>query len=71
MRTVVLRPARLTAYRDAVAHFVESRDAAEWLRDEDREPLALVRGLLDPARGPRAPTRSAPRSRARLEPRSC
>jgi len=46
MRTVVLRPARLTAYRDAVAHFVESRDGADWLREEDREPLALVRGLL-------------------------
>ena len=46
MQTVVLRPARLTAYRDAVAHFLESRDDAEWLREEDREPLALVRGLL-------------------------
>ncbi len=46
MRTVVLRPARLTTYRDALAYFVESRDAAEWLRDEDREPLALVRGLV-------------------------
>ena len=46
MRTVVLRPARLTVYRDALAHFVESRDDAEWIRDEDREPLALVRGLL-------------------------
>src|SRR5215212_1529424 len=48
MRTVVLRPARLTAYRDAVAHFVESRDAAEWVREEDREPLARVRPLLHP-----------------------
>jgi len=46
MRTVVLRPARLTAYRDAVAYFVESRDSAEWVREEDREPLALVRGLV-------------------------
>ena len=46
MRTVVLRPARLTAYRDAVAYFLESRDAAEWVREEDREPLALVRGLV-------------------------
>jgi hypothetical protein len=46
IRTVVLRPARLTAYRDALAHFVESRDAAEWLREEDREPLALVRPML-------------------------
>src|SRR5918993_1362214 len=32
LRTVVLRPARLAAYRDAVAFFVESRDAAEWRR---------------------------------------
>jgi hypothetical protein len=48
MRTVVLRPGRLTVYRGALAHFVESRDEADWLRDEDREPLALVRGLLLP-----------------------
>jgi hypothetical protein len=48
IRTVVLRPARLTAYRDAVAHYVESRDAAEWVREEDREPLARVRPLLNP-----------------------
>ena len=46
MRTVVLRPARLTVYRDAVARFVETRDEAEWIREEDREPLAHVRGLL-------------------------
>jgi len=46
MRTVVLRPARLTALRDAVARFVESRDEAEWIREEDREPLARVRSLL-------------------------
>jgi len=45
MRTVVLRPARLTVYRDAVARFVESRDEAEWVREEDREPLARVRAL--------------------------
>ena len=31
--TVVLRPARLSAYRHAVAHFVETRDDAEWLRE--------------------------------------
>jgi hypothetical protein len=48
MRTVVLRPARLTVYRDAVARFVESRDEAEWVREEDREALARVRGLLFP-----------------------
>ena len=46
MRTVVLRPARLSAYRDALAHFVESRDAADWVREDDRRPLASVRGLL-------------------------
>ena len=46
MRTVVLRPARLTAYRDAVARFVETRDEAEWIREEDRDPLARMRGLL-------------------------
>lgn len=48
LRTVAMRPARLSAYRDAIAHFVESRDEAEWIRDEDREPLAVVRGLLWP-----------------------
>jgi hypothetical protein len=48
MRTVVLRPARLSAYRGAIAHFVESRDNAEWIREEDREPLARVRALVDP-----------------------
>ena len=48
MRTVVLRPARLTVYRNAIAHFVESRDDAEWVREEDREPLARVRALLHP-----------------------
>ena len=46
--TVVLRPARLSAYRDAVAGFVESRDEAEWIGEEDREPLARLRGLLVP-----------------------
>jgi hypothetical protein len=46
--TVVLRPARLTVYRNAVASFVESRDEAEWVREEDREALARVRALLYP-----------------------
>lgn len=45
MRTVVLRPARLSVFRDAVAFFVESRDGGDWLREEDRVPLAAVRGL--------------------------
>ena len=48
MRTVVLRPARLTVYRDAIARFVESRDESDWVREEDREPLARVRSLLHP-----------------------
>jgi hypothetical protein len=46
--TIVMRPARLTAYRHALDVFVQSRDEADWLRDEDREPLAIVRGLLWP-----------------------
>ena len=48
IRTVVLRPARLSAYRAAIAHFIESRDNADWIRDADREPLARVRALVDP-----------------------
>ena len=48
MRTVVLRPARLSVLRDAVARFIETRDDGEWIREEDREPLAIVRGLLVP-----------------------
>jgi hypothetical protein len=48
IRTVVLRPARLSAYRDAVARFVETREEAEWIGEEDREPLARLRGLLVP-----------------------
>jgi hypothetical protein len=48
IRTVVLRPARLSAYRDAVGRFVETRDEAKWIADEDREPLARLRGLLVP-----------------------
>jgi hypothetical protein len=46
--TLVMRPSRLNAWRDALTHFVEARDEAEWMRDEDREPLSLVRGLLWP-----------------------
>jgi hypothetical protein len=46
MCTVVLRPARLSVYRDAIAAFIESRDSADWVREEDREPLARVRALL-------------------------
>ena len=46
--TVVLKPARLSALRDAVAVFVESRERAEWIREEDRQPLALQREILFP-----------------------
>ena len=66
MRTVVLRPARLSAYRTAVARFVDTRDDAEWVREEDREPLARLRGLLVSLEGS-APRRCAPR--CRLGPR--
>ena len=48
MRTLVLRPARLSALGDSVARFVESRDEAEWIREEDRDPLARLRGLIVP-----------------------
>ena len=70
MRTVVLRPARLTGYRDAVAHFVESRDHAEWLREEDREPLAIVRGLMHELEDLSADALRAALTGS-LEPRSC
>jgi hypothetical protein len=46
VRTFVFSPARLSRYRDAVAYFVARRDQAEWMREEDREPLARVRPLL-------------------------
>jgi hypothetical protein len=48
IRTLVLQPARLSALRDAIASFVESRDEADWVTHEDREPLALLRTLLHP-----------------------
>jgi hypothetical protein len=48
MRTLVLRPARLSALRDSVARFVETRDEGEWIREEDRGPLARLRALLAP-----------------------
>jgi hypothetical protein len=46
--TVVLRPARLSAFREAVTQFVETREDAEWIREEDRQPLAILRELLWP-----------------------
>jgi hypothetical protein len=48
VRTVVLRPARLSALRDSVAWFVETRDESDWVREEDREALAPLRGLVVP-----------------------
>jgi hypothetical protein len=47
-RTFALRPARLSVFRDSVAQFIETRDEAEWIREEDREPLARLRGMLAP-----------------------
>src|SRR3954447_13573583 len=41
--TVVLRPARLSTLLDAVSRFVESRERADWIREEDHQPLALLR----------------------------
>jgi hypothetical protein len=46
--SLVLAPARLTALRHALESFVVSRDEAEWMREEDREPLAAARTLLWP-----------------------
>ena len=46
--TVVLRPARLGTLLDALSAFVESREQAEWVREEDQQPLALARELLYP-----------------------
>ena len=48
MQTLVMRPARLSGYRDALARFVGQRDEADWIRPEDRDSLACLRGLLDP-----------------------
>ena len=44
--TVVLRPARLSALLDAAIGFVESREQADWVREEDAQPLALLRELI-------------------------
>jgi hypothetical protein len=46
--TVVLRPARLSILLDAVSSFVESRERADWIREEDHQPLALLREMLFP-----------------------
>jgi hypothetical protein len=46
--TVVLRPARLTAFRDALEQFVTARDEADWVREEDAVHLSAVRRVLWP-----------------------
>jgi hypothetical protein len=48
MRSIVMRPARLSAWRDALAYFVESREDAEWAREDDRQALPASRSLLWP-----------------------
>ncbi|MGE5636838.1 MAG: hypothetical protein ACM3UV_07865 [Nocardioidaceae bacterium] len=48
LRTIALRPGRLSVYRCAITRFVETRDESDWIRDEDREPVALLRGMLLP-----------------------
>ena len=48
MRSIVMRPARLNAWRDALTHFVESREDAEWAREDDRVALPAARALLWP-----------------------
>jgi hypothetical protein len=45
---VVLRPARLASLLEAVSRFVESREQADWIREEDQQPLALAREMLLP-----------------------
>ena len=47
-QTVVLPPARLSALHDTLTAYLESREDAEWLREEDEEALASVRALLGP-----------------------
>jgi hypothetical protein len=48
MRTVVMRPSRLNAWRDALTHFVESREEADWAREDDRKAIPAARALLWP-----------------------
>jgi hypothetical protein len=65
MRTLVLRPARLGTYHDALAEFVDTREYAEWMRADDREPLAILREMLWPLEQLRAEA-----TRAALSPES-
>ena len=70
LRTLVLRPARLSGLRDSVARFIEMRDEGEWIREEDREPLAHLRGLLLPLEELCAEALRAALSPGAQEPRS-
>jgi hypothetical protein len=45
-QTLVMPPARLTAFRDALVRFVETRHGADWIRHEDREPLERLSDLV-------------------------
>jgi hypothetical protein len=46
--TVVLRPARLTAFRAALEDYVGARDEADWVREDDLRHLPAARALLFP-----------------------
>jgi hypothetical protein len=46
--SLVLRPARLSTLLHSVSRFVESRERAEWIREEDHQPLALLREMVFP-----------------------
>ena len=43
---VVVQPARLAVLRRTIASFIESRDRADWIRDEDRQALEPLREML-------------------------
>jgi hypothetical protein len=47
-RTLVFKPARLNLYRDALTGFVDGRDEAEWVRQDDREALPRGAALAPP-----------------------
>ena len=52
--TLVITLARLTMLHDALLDFSHSRHGAEIVREEDREPLAIVDALLGPMQDLRA-----------------
>lgn len=47
-QTLVMRPARLSVFRDALVRFVATREDADWIRHEDREPLESLYALVGP-----------------------